>query len=234
MSADRRPAYVAGIALAVLLLDQAVKVFIKLSFSLTERVTWIPGAFDIQFIENDGMAFGWALPGATGKYLLTAFRIVAVVLLSVHVARVAKQGAPRGFRQALALILAGAAGNIVDSVCYGRLFSRSSFGQSADWSWHSEWGSYAPWFRGNVVDMLHITVQWPHWWPIDGWAGQEVFPPIFNVADVAITCGVAWIVLRQKSWLGSDARWAQKTDSESSHADEVTAEGNPDVAVSER
>ena len=85
----------------VLLLDQAVKVFIKLGFSLTERVTWIPGAFDIQFIENDGMAFGWALPGASGKYLLTAFRIVAVVLLSIHVARVAKQGAPRGFRQAL-------------------------------------------------------------------------------------------------------------------------------------
>jgi len=234
LSADRRPAYVAGIALAVLLLDQAVKVFIKLSFSLTERVAWIPGAFDIQFIENDGMAFGWALPGATGKYLLTAFRIVAVVLLSVHVARVAKQGAPRGFRQALALILAGAAGNIVDSVCYGKLFSRSSFGQSANWSWHSEWGSYAPWFRGNVVDMLHITVRWPEWWPVDAWSGQEVFPPIFNIADVAITCGVAWIVLRQKSWLGSNAGWAQTAESEASDVHEEPLERAPDVSVSDR
>ena len=234
MSADRRPAYVAGIALAVLLLDQAVKVFIKLSFSLTERVAWIPGAFDIQFIENDGMAFGWALPGATGKYLLTAFRIVAVVLLSVHVARVAKQGAPRGFRQALALILAGAAGNIVDSVCYGKLFSRSSFGQSANWSWHSEWGSYAPWFRGNVVDMLHITVRWPEWWPVDAWSGQEVFPPIFNIADAAITCGVAWIVLRQKSWLGSNAGWAQTAESEASDVHEEPLERAPDVSVSDR
>ena len=214
MSADRRPAYVAGIALAVLLLDQAVKVFIKLSFSLTERVAWIPGAFDIQFIENDGMAFGWALPGASGKYLLTAFRIVAVVLLSIHVARVAKQGAPRGFRQALALILAGAAGNIVDSICYGRIFTRSSFGQAADWSWRGEWGGYAPWFRGNVVDMLHITVRWPEWWPVDTWVGQEVFPPIFNIADVAITCGVAWIVLRQKSWLGSGSKWSQSAPNE--------------------
>jgi signal peptidase II len=234
LSADRRPAYVAGIALAVLLLDQAVKVFIKLSFSLTERVAWIPGAFDIQFIENDGMAFGWALPGATGKYLLTAFRIVAVVLLSVHVARVAKQGAPRGFRQALALILAGAAGNIVDSVCYGKLFSRSSFGQSANWSWHSEWGSYAPWFRGNVVDMLHITVRWPEWWPVDAWSGQEVFPPIFNIADAAITCGVAWIVLRQKSWLGSNAGWAQTAESEASDVHEEPLERAPDVSVSDR
>jgi signal peptidase II len=214
LSADSRPAYVAAIAAVVLLLDQAVKVFIKLGFSLTERVTWIPGAFDIQFIENDGMAFGWALPGASGKYLLTAFRIVAVVLLSIHVARVAKQGAPRGFRQALALILAGAAGNIVDSICYGRIFTRSSFGQAADWSWRGEWGGYAPWFRGNVVDMLHITVRWPEWWPVDTWVGQEVFPPIFNIADVAITCGVAWIVLRQKSWLGSGSKWSQSAPNE--------------------
>jgi signal peptidase II len=231
LSEDRRPAYVAGIAAAVLLLDQAVKVFIKLSFSLTERLTWIPGAFDIQFIENDGMAFGWALPGATGKYLLTAFRIVAVVLLSVHVARVAKQGAPRGFRQALALILAGAAGNIVDSVCYGRLFSRSSFGHSANWSWQSEWGSYAPWFRGNVVDMLHITVRWPEWWPLDAWAGQEVFPPIFNIADVAITCGVAWIILRQKSWLGSGAIWTQSASAEAHTAPQEQGPSDGPIAA---
>ena len=233
MSADSRPAYVAAIAAVVLLLDQAVKVFIKLGFSLTERVTWIPGAFDIQFIENDGMAFGWALPGASGKYLLTAFRIVAVVLLSIHVARVAKQGAPRGFRQALALILAGAAGNIVDSICYGRIFTRSSFGQAADWSWRGEWGGYAPWFRGNVVDMLHITVRWPEWWPVDTWVGQEVFPPIFNIADVAITCGVAWIVLRQKSWLGSNAVWAQTAESEASDVHEEPLERAPDVSVSD-
>ena len=138
MSSDHRPAHVAWIVAALLLFDQAVKVGIKLSFTLAEKVTWIPGAFDIQFIENDGMAFGWALPGATGKYILTAFRIVAVVLLSIQIRRIALQGAPRGFRQALALILAGAAGNILDSIAYGRLFSRSSFGQEATWSWSSE------------------------------------------------------------------------------------------------
>ena len=201
MSSDTRPAYTAWIVAAVLVVDQAVKVGIKLSFALAERVTWIPGVFDIQFIENDGMAFGWALPGATGKYVLTAFRILAVAFLAVQLTRMGQKGAPRGFRQALALILAGAAGNIVDSVFYGRLFSRSSFGQPGNWAWNSDWGHYAPWFRGNVVDMLHITVKWPDWWPIEGWVGTEVFPPIFNVADVAITCGVAWIILRQKSWL---------------------------------
>lgn len=202
MSSDTRPAYAAWIVMAVLVLDQAVKVGIKLSFALAEKVTWIPGVFDIQFIENDGMAFGWALPGTTGKYVLTAFRIVAVVFLSIHLRNIGRTGSPRGFRQALALILAGAAGNIVDSVFYGRLFSRSSFAHPGTWSWQSEWGSYAPWFRGNVVDMLHITVHWPTWWPVEGWVGHEIFPPIFNIADLAITFGVAWIVLKQKHWLG--------------------------------
>ena len=186
---------------AVLVVDQAVKVGIKLSFALAEKVTWIPGVFDIQFIENDGMAFGWALPGATGKYVLTAFRIVAVVFLSIQLARMGRTGSPRGFRRALALILAGAAGNILDSVFYGKLFTRSSFAQPGTWSWQGDWGAYAPWFRGNVVDMLHITVKWPSWWPVESWVGYEVFPPIFNIADVAITCGVAWIILKQKSWL---------------------------------
>ena len=218
MSPDRRPAHVAWIVAAVLLVDQVVKVFVKLGFTLAESIVWIPGAFDIQFIENDGMAFGWALPGATGKYVLTGFRIVAVVLLSLHVRRIATQGAPRGFRQALALILAGAAGNIVDSIGYGRLISRSSFGTPAEWSWQIEWGGYAPWFRGNVVDMLHITVRWPEWWPVDAWVGHEIFPPIFNIADVAITFGVAWIVLRQKHWLGKGAHWMRPADSDPASA----------------
>ena len=204
MSTDLRPSRAVWIVAAVLLLDQMVKVGIKLSFALREKVTWIPGAFDIQFIENDGMAFGWALPGATGKYVLTAFRVVAVVLLSMHLFRIGKTGAPRGFRQALALILAGAGGNIIDSIFYGRLFTRSGFAQSATWSWQGDWGSYAPWFRGNVVDMFHISVKWPSWFPVETWVGSEVFPPIFNVADVAITFGVAWIVVKQKHWLGQE------------------------------
>jgi len=204
LSSDTRPAYAAWIVAAVLVADQAVKVGIKLSFALAEKVTWIPGVFDIQFIENDGMAFGWALPGATGKYVLTAFRIVAVVFLSIQLARMGRTGTPRGFRRALALILAGAAGNILDSVFYGKLFTRSSFAQPGTWSWQGDWGAYAPWFRGNVVDMLHITVKWPSWWPVESWVGHEVFPPIFNIADVAITCGVAWIILKQKSWLSPE------------------------------
>ena len=204
MSSDTRPAHAAWIVAAVLVVDQAVKVGIKLSFALAEKATWIPGVFDIQFIENDGMAFGWALPGATGKYVLTAFRIVAVVFLSIQLARMGRTGSPRGFRRALALILAGAAGNILDSVFYGKLFTRSSFAQPGTWSWQGDWGAYAPWFRGNVVDMLHITVKWPSWWPVESWVGNEVFPPIFNIADVAITCGVAWIILKQKSWLAPE------------------------------
>ena len=227
MSSDHRPARVAHIVAAVLLLDQAVKVVVKLTFTLAEKVTWIPGVFDIQFIENDGMAFGWALPGATGKYILTAFRIVAVVLLAIHIRRIAGQGAPRGFRQALAPILAGAAGNIIDSIGYGRLFSHSSFGQPGTWSWQSEWGGYAPWFRGNVVDMLHISVRWPQWWPVDAWVGNAVFPPIFNIADAAITCGVAWIIIRQKSWLGQGSPWmrAQPNDAPAASPDSAQEEG---------
>ena len=95
MSTDVRPAGAAWIVAAVLVLDQVVKVGVKLSFALAERVSWIPGAFDIQFIENDGMAFGWALPGATGKYILTAFRVVAVVLLLVVVVLLLGSASPR-------------------------------------------------------------------------------------------------------------------------------------------
>ena len=102
--------------------------------------TWIPGAFDIQFIENDGMAFGWALPGATGKYVLTGFPHPGRLLLSVHLARISRNGSPRRIPSGLGPILAGAAGNILDSVFYGQLFSRSSFGQPGDWAWNSEWG----------------------------------------------------------------------------------------------
>ena len=183
------------------MVDQAVKVGVKLNFALADRVVGIPGVFDIQFIENDGMAFGWALPGATGKYVLTAFRVLAVVLLALYLRKTASAGSPRGFRQAMSLVLAGAAGNILDSIFYGRLFTRSSFARPADWSWVGDLSGYAPWFRGNVVDMFHITVRLPSWCPVETWAGLEVFPPIFNVADVAITCGVAWIVVNQRRWL---------------------------------
>ncbi|MDG2425586.1 MAG: signal peptidase II [Flavobacteriales bacterium] len=190
--------HVLAVALPALLLDQLVKIYVKLTFTLGERMVWLPGVFDIQFIENEGMAFGWVLPGIWGKLLLTGFRVGAVALLWVYVRKLIAQGATRRVVVSLALVLAGAAGNIIDSLFYGKIFTVSTFGTPASRVFSGDGGTgYAAWFQGNVVDMFHIAVRFPEWFPVSSWVGREVFPPIFNVADMAITFGVVGVILAQ-------------------------------------
>jgi len=159
----------------VLIIDQLLKIYIKLNFALGDYVevfSW----FRIYFTENPGMAFGMEL---VPKLFLTIFRIIAVGGLAYYLHLLIKKQVRTGYILTIALLLVGAAGNIFDSVFYGVLFSESTLFQVA--TFLPEGGGYAPWFHGKVVDMLYFPI-------IKNAAGQTVFFPfIFNIADSAIT-----------------------------------------------
>lgn len=187
-------AVVAGLLLA----DQVIKFWVKLTFYYAESIR-ITGWFYLYFIENEGMAFGLTLGGETGKLALTLFRLVAVVLLIWYLHRNIVRGATRGLVVSLSLILAGALGNIVDSVFYGRIFSESLPDKVA--TLFPEGGGYAPLLHGRVVDYLYFPIYegfLPKWIPI--WGGEYFifFRPIFNLADAAITTGVLMILVFQR------------------------------------
>jgi len=168
----------------ILFIDQAVKIYIKLNFSLGEHVD-VFGWFKIFFIENNGMAFGMEL---IGKLFLTLFRIVAVVALAWYIKKLIKQGVRPGYILTVSLVLAGAAGNIIDSVFYGLLFSASNYmGPVA--TFLPAGGGYAGLFYGKVVDMLYFPL-------IKNGAGETIFfSPIFNIADSAISVAVGIILI---------------------------------------
>lgn len=187
-----------GWVLPLLIADQLLKFYIKLNFTIGQSMDLVPGVLELAFIENEGMAFGWALPGTAGKLLLTTFRILASVGIGVYLFRLVKDKVHIGMLRCVALIWAGAIGNIIDGAVYGQLFSYSSWSVLATFTSDG----YAPFFMGNVVDMLHFTIHWPSWMPFN-LANSEVFPPIFNIADAAISIGVIWILIRQKTFFNS-------------------------------
>ncbi len=156
----------------------------------------IPGWFELQFVENPGMAFGWVLPGAAGKLTLSIFRIVVVMAIGYYLWTLVKKKAHIGYRLCVALIIAGALGNIIDSAVYGLMFDNGApYDNSAGYMGVAtrEGPGYAPFLMGNVVDMFHITkeIQW-------GNRMREIFPPVFNVADSSITLGIILILIFQR------------------------------------
>lgn len=189
------------VTLLVILIDQGVKFYIKLNFYLTEVVPVFGNWFRLYFVENEGMAFGWVFPGDYGKLALTLFRILAVALMWVYVNNLVKKGASTGLIISISAIMAGALGNIVDSVFYGLIFSDSSQ-QLAEL--FPKDGGYGTLFHGKVVDMISIHLftidHVPDWVPMIGGKTFIFFEPIFNVADAAITLGVAAIILFQNSF----------------------------------
>ena len=168
----------------VLLIDQISKIYIKLNFSLGEHVD-VLSWFKIYFIENNGMAFGMEL---IGKLFLTLFRIVAVAALAWYIHKLIKQQFRAGYILAVSLVLAGAAGNIIDSVLYGVIFSASNYmGPVA--TLFPDGGGYSSLFHGKVVDMLYFPI-------IKNAAGETIFfSPIFNIADSAISVAVGIILI---------------------------------------
>ncbi|TAE89696.1 MAG: lipoprotein signal peptidase [Bacteroidetes bacterium] len=168
---------------SVLIIDQVVKLYIKTNFYLGEEVNVFGDWFRIHFTENYGMAFGLEFGGKTGKIFLTLFRIIAVGFIGWYILDLTKKNAHKLYIISWALILAGAFGNIIDSIFYGVAFG------------------YDAWFHGRVVDMFYfpiIQTTIPESWPF--WAGEdfEFFRPVFNIADAAISIGFVIILIGQK------------------------------------
>lgn len=156
--------------------------------------------FIIHFTENDGMAFGMDLPGSYGKILLSLFRIAAVIGIAFYIRHLDRKGAPRGVIISLALILAGALGNIIDSAFYGIIFNESYFQPAT--LFPAE-GGYAPFLYGRVVDMLYFPMFkgfYPDWFPFLGGESFLFFRPVFNLADTSITSGVLYMLFFERKF----------------------------------
>ena len=158
--------------------------------------------FKLHFIENEGMAFGMKLSqAATGKLILTLFRLVAVVFGFFLLKRFVKQGYHKGLIICGSMILAGAMGNLIDSIFYGQIFTESSFHIAKFTSFGDGYGKL---FHGRVVDMMYfplIDTVLPDWVPIWGGKPFTFFEPVFNIADAAISIGIITLLIFQKKYL---------------------------------
>lgn len=176
----------------VLLVDQVSKIWVKTNMALYDMIH-ITNWFKIYFVENNGMAFGIE---AIGKLFLSIFRIIAVGAIIVYLRRIVKENYKNGFIVCIALILAGASGNIIDSVFYGAFFEASYQGHIASAVAYGD--GYATLLHGKVVDMLYFPLiegTFPKWIPMVGGEDFLFFRFIFNIADSAITVGVALLLI---------------------------------------
>lgn len=192
----------------MVLADQALKIYIKTNYELNSHHNVMGHRFQLFFVENPGMAYGWKFGGNWGKMALTIFRLFAVIFGTWYIGRIIKQQYHKGFIICAGLIYAGALGNLIDSAFYGIIFDKGMTFNAAIQDYKNYEGlakfsthGYSSFLHGNVVDMLYFPVidgTFPKWFPF--WGGQyfEFFRPIFNIADAAISTGVITILVFQK------------------------------------
>ena len=215
---------VTAMVVVLLIIDQWIKLYIKTHFCLGESVR-VTDWFFIDFIENNGMAWGMSF---IGKFWLSLVRSVAIIFLVWYLHRIIKQGKHRlVYIFLVALVLAGAIGNMIDSMFYGLMFTASSpyyvayqvpFGEG-----------YAPFFMGKVVDMFRFpffTYTWPEWFPI--WGGQQgtFFDPVFNFADSCVSVGIIAMLIFCRKELEELGEGKKKSSDKSSSSEKNSSEKN--------
>lgn len=190
-----------AIVMVILIIDQVIKIWVKTNMALHEQIE-IFSWFKIVFIENNGMAYGMEIGS---KLILSIFRIIAVSVLGWYIAKQIRKKARWGYIVCLSMILAGAAGNIFDSMFYGLIFNASSESYT---SYFVPLGTgYAPFLMGKVVDMFYfplIVTTWPDWVPMVGGDSFVFFSPIFNFADSSISVGLFLLLLLYRTEISGD------------------------------
>lgn len=187
------------IVMAILLIDQAIKIWVKTNMTLHESIH-IADWFKICFIENNGMAYGMELGS---KVVLSLFRLILIGAIGYYTYLQVRKKARTGYIVCLAMVIAGALGNIFDCMFYGLMFSASSDFYT---SYIVPFGTgYAPFLMGKVVDMFYfplIVTTWPQWVPFVGGGQFVFFSPIFNFADASISVGFVLVMLFYRKELG--------------------------------
>jgi len=219
---------VAFIILLILLIDQALKIYIKTHYYAGEEHLVLGQKwFRLHFVENPGMAWGWNFGGGFGKIALTLFRLIAVIIGTFYLRHMIQKKQHKGLIFCAALVYAGALGNLIDSMFYGMIFEHSEpFSNVA--KMFPAGGGYAGFLHGKVVDMFYFPiitgVHFPSWVPIWGGEEFEFFRPVFNIADASISVGIFIIIIFQN-------RFFKKEEDEKHHTIETSTPVTDDAQV---
>jgi signal peptidase II len=202
--------HIALIIAAIIIADQTLKFFVKLNYFYGDPHFVIGKWFQLELIENPGMAYGWEFGGNWGKIFLTLFRLVAVIWGVFLLKDFIRKKYHKGFIICASLIFSGALGNLIDSMFYGLIFDRSTHFDPVYNGYGGYDGiaqlttkGYGTFFHGSVVDMLHFPLfhgTFPSWFPFWGGEGFEFFSPVFNIADASISVGVFILLIFQNKF----------------------------------